>query len=246
MISRSTFAITILALIAPLQPASAQTEPARPVVLANETIVRVQGEGAATGQPARMQISIGVETTAATAAEALDANNRKLAPVVATLKEQGIAASDIQTTELDVSPQYADRRNSNENRIIGFTATNRVRVTSGDLENAGTLVSLLFDAGANSISGPDFMVAEDQVGPLTRAAETDALMDAREQAENVAAALGMQVSRVLLVSDSEVDFSNGSGLIVVTGSRLVSTTPIEPGEISVTANYNVEFALTPR
>lgn len=226
-------------------PLLAQTQPARPVVQADETILRVAGEGAVKAAPSVMEVTIGVVTTGATAAEALEANNRKLAPVLAMLRERGIPASDIRTSDLEVEARYVDPRGAEEDRIIGFRASNFVTVTSRDLDGAGELVSALFDAGANTIDGPVFTVAEDEREALTRVAEADALREARAQAENTAEALGLRVSRVLLVSDSTVRFTAGSRTIIVTGSR-ISRTPIEPGEVEVTAQYNVEFALGPQ
>ncbi len=221
-------------------PVAAQTEPARPVILPSETILRVQGEGSVAAKPTRMIVTIGVETAGATALEALDANNRKLAPVIEALRKRGIPASDIQSSSLDVSPIYSD---DDELRITGFQASNSLSVTSRDLAKAGELISLLFDAGANTIDGPQFLIGEDQKEPLARRAEAEALREARAQAETTASALGMKVSRILLVSDSQVNFRSGSGYITVTANRLSQATPIEPGEITVSAKYDLEFAL---
>ena len=224
--------------------AHAQTEPARPVVLANETILRVKGEGSVTIKPQMLTMSVGVVTTAPTAAEALDANSRKLAPVIARLRDAGISPSDIQTSDLDVAAQFADSRGRDDDRIIGFRASNRVTVKSRDLDDAGRLITTLFDAGANSIDGPYFSAAPENEDALAREAEAAALREGHAQAEATAQALGMRVSRLLLISDSAVEFRDRSGVIVVTGSRKLAT-PIEPGEIAVTAIYNMEYALIP-
>ena len=225
-------------------PLAAQTEMARPVVAANETILRVQGVGRIAAAPEVMTITVGVVTTGESAAAALDANNRKLAPVIAVLREAGIPPEQIQTSGLSVDPQFADTRNATVDRILGFRASSAVTVESRDLASAGDLISALFDAGANSISGPEFAVAEENIERLTRSAEAEALREARAQADATASALGMRVARVLLVSDSQVQMSKGNGAIVVTGSR-IARTPIEPGEITVEARYNSEFALEP-
>ena len=226
-------------------PAAAQTERARPVVLENETILRVEGEGLVKAAPSRMIIGIGVETVAPTAAEALDTNNRKLTPVIEALKAQGIPPSNIQSTNLEVSAEYSESRDRNEERITGFRASSEINVSTDDLKNAGALISLLFDAGANTIDGPNFLVAEEKEEDLKRLAEADALREARAQADAAADALGMRVNRTLLVSDGNVTFRGGSGYIVVTGSR-IARTPIEPGDVIVRAEYNVEFTLVPR
>lgn len=226
-------------------PVTAQSDMARPLVLPDETILRVMGEGEVQASPAQMTIEVGVESVGTTAAEALDANNRQLEPVIAALRQRGIAASQFQTSDLAVEPQYYQDRGRQAERITGFIATNTLSVTTDNLDQAGALVSGLFDAGANRIDGPRFSVAPKDAGLLTRAAQAQALENAREEAENVAAALGLVVSRILLVSDSSVVFRGGTRSIVVTGSR-VARTPIEPGEVTISARYNVEFALAPR
>ena len=225
-------------------PLAAQTEMARPLVAANETILRVQGVGRIAAAPEVMTVTVGVLTTGESAAAALDANNRKLAPVIAVLRDAGIPPEQIQTSGLSVDPQFADARNATVDRILGFRASSAVTVESRDLASAGDLVSALFDAGANSISGPEFAVADENIERLTRRAEAEALREARAQADATASALGMRVARVLLVSDSQVQMSEGNGAIVVTGSR-IARTPIEPGEITVEARHNLEFALEP-
>lgn len=226
-------------------PALSQIASPQPVVLAKETLVLVTGEGTVSADPARMEISIGVATTSSTAAEALDANNAKMAPVIEALRREGIDPSDIRTSGLSVDAQYADRRASQEDRIIGFRAENTIQVSTSNLDRAGDLVSLLFDAGANTISGPEFFVAEEDEERLARLAEIAALQEARAQAETVAETLGLKVSRALVVSDRRVHFSESSvSRVTITGSRIMPT-PLEPGKIDVDASYSVVYALIP-
>ena len=224
-------------------PVSAQAEMARPVVLPGETILRVEGIGEISTPPEVMRMSVGVVTTADTAAAALDENSRKIAPVIEILRDAGIMPSDIQTSGLNVEAQFADTSDVDFDRIIGFRAENRIKFTSRDIGQAGELISLLFDAGANEIDGPYFAVAESNIETLSRQAEANALREARAQADATAATLGMKVSRILLISGSNVNFAgDSSGFIVVT-ARKRTATPIEPGEITVNATYDVEFAL---
>ncbi|WP_394268946.1 SIMPL domain-containing protein [Qipengyuania sp.] len=239
---RSLFAALGLALLA--TPAAAQTEPARPAVGLGETILRVRGEGEAKAVPDRASLTVGVVTTASSPAAALEANNRQLAPVIEVLRRQGIAAEAMQTAGFTVDPQFEHSDRGGDDRITGFRVSNSVTFTTDDLAEVGNLVSSLFEAGANNVSGPDFDVAPAARERLVREAEDAALKEAVRQAEAVAASLGKRVSRILLVSDSQVDFGSlGGSSIIVTGSRLAKT-PIEPGEMTVRAVYGVEFALS--
>ena len=232
-----------LALLA--TPVFAQSGSPTPAVLANETILRVSGEGAVEIAPEIAKISIGVTTTGATAMEALSKNNKDSSRLVQAIRAVGIAAREVQTRDLSVEPEYAE--DEEVDRIIGWRATNSLTVTTAELENLGDLMGVLFEAGGNTADTPDFDLTEGSKLRATRDAERKALDEARDQAEATATALGMRISRTLLVSDSNVNFSGGGRYIVVTGSRISrSTVPIEPGLIEVQAKYSVEYALVPR
>jgi len=57
-----------------------------PVVLPNETILRVSGEGSVRTKPEIAKVSVDVSTTGPTALEALSENNRKTAALVDALR----------------------------------------------------------------------------------------------------------------------------------------------------------------
>lgn len=233
------------ALFASPVPLLAGVESASPIVRDGETILLVEAEGVAKAKPEEMTIHVGVVSTGPTAAAALEANNRKMQRVIEAIRAEGIGDSDLKTSELTVEPQFADdRRDARDVDIIGFEASNKITLTTRRLDRAGLFISSLFEAGANDIDGPMFQLEEDTERRVSREAELAALREARSQAETTAEALGMRVWRVLRISDREIDFTDRSGYIVVTGSRMTPT-PIEPGELTVTATYYVEFALVP-
>ena len=218
-----------------------------PAVQLGETLLLVEAEGRETVTPDRMRMTIGVVTTGGTAAEALDANNRRMSAVIAALESFAVDKAGIQTTDFSVEPQFSDDRGASESRaILGYKAQNTVSVETRELDKAGAMIASAFEAGANSVDGPFFDVGDVEAEATIRRVERLALANARGQAVNMAGALGLRVSRILRVSDRDIDFprsySKGGGLIVVTGSRIAAT-PIVPGEIPVTVEVFVEFAL---
>ncbi|WP_171033016.1 SIMPL domain-containing protein [Qipengyuania marisflavi] len=222
--------------------AAAQTDPAQPVVLPSETIIRVKGEGMVQYRPEVVTLDIGVATSGLSAEQALVENNEKSSELVAAIRKAGFAANDIKTTRLNVEPDYDE--DDDDNRIIGWRAVNNLTLRTQRLGEVGAVITALFAAGGNTLDGPTFSLTEETTLRATREAEAKALIEAREQADATAAALGMRVARVLLVSDSGVRFDGGGGYIVVTGSRIKQpAVPIEPGDIEVSASYSVEFAL---
>ncbi len=224
--------------------AYAQTERAQPVVLPNETIVRVNGEATVRYRPEVMEVSIGVVTTGSTAADALAQNNTQSSQLIEAIYEAGIKPDDVKTTDLSVEPQYAE--NGDIDRIIGWRTRNEFSIKTERILEAGTILNRLIEIGGNTLGGPVFDLTALTRLRATREAEAAALTEARDQADATAKVMGMRVKRVLLVSDSRVAFDRSGGYIVVTGSRVNRTSiPIEPGDVAVEATYSVEYALVP-
>ena len=67
----------------------------------------VGGTGKVSAAPDVADVSMGVVTEAATAREALSANNEAMAKLRETLTGLGIAAKDVQTTGINLSPRYS-------------------------------------------------------------------------------------------------------------------------------------------
>jgi hypothetical protein len=73
-------------------------------VAAQQSIV-VTGHGSVSVVPDRAQVSFGVSTSAKTASAALRANAAEMTKVIAALEGQGIAAGDIRTELVSLSPR---------------------------------------------------------------------------------------------------------------------------------------------
>lgn len=217
-----------------------------PISLApGEVLMKVQAEGTDKRRPDVMTITAGAVTTAPTAREALDRNNALAAKLIESLRAHGIAAGDVRTSELSVDPTVDTdeaERQHRDPRIIGYVAKNNLEVQLRDLSRAAEAIDALFTAGANSIQGPRFSLADPK--PAQKAARQSAVAAAREQAETYAAALGMRVVRVLRVSEHGGFDNDREESIVVTGTR-IRRTNIEPGDLSTRITVWIDYALLP-
>ena len=68
--------------------------------------IRISGRGEASAAPDLAILTIGVEATEATAAEARNQAAGGLSRVVAVLKDRGVADTDMQTSSFNISPRY--------------------------------------------------------------------------------------------------------------------------------------------
>ena len=72
--------------------------------------ITVTGTGTVTGTPNQLLLSIGVQVNAASVGSALQEADQVVTRVTGTLRSRGVAASDIQTSDLSIQPNYRDNR----------------------------------------------------------------------------------------------------------------------------------------
>ena len=201
--------------------------------------VTASGMGTTQAAPDMAEMSFGVTTLSADAESALDDASKVAEQIASALKEQGIAAEDIQTRDVSVYPQSADQ--DGKQVITGYQASLSVQVKVRDIAKLGEIISAANAAGANSIGGPTFTI--DDPTPFREKAIDEAVADARKSAEAMAAAAGKSVGEVLSMSSSDVGAVPG---LMYGASDLAGEArdvPIEPGQLDITANVVVVFEL---
>lgn len=225
-------------------PAAAQTLPTLSSVLADGAILDVTAEGKTTRIPDLATIRAGVVTQDASAAGALSANAQKMAAVLDALKRAGVAQKDIATATVQLQPQY--RYGDNVPPVItGYQAVNSVAIKFRDVAKSGAILDALVKQGANQIDGPNLSL--DQPDAALDEARTDAVRRARARAELYARAAGMQVVRIVSISE------NGENpgappprpmmYARVAAAPVAADTSIVPGETDVTVDLAVRFLL---
>jgi hypothetical protein len=220
--------IALFVAIAPLAPFSA---------FALEKLVTVTGEATVAVAPDAAMIRIGVSSQDKTAREASDANARQMTAVLAAIKSNNIADRDIQTSRLSLQPQY-DPNKSGTARLTGFQATNQVTVRIRDIGNLAAVLDSAISAGANEMSGIEFIVSEQS--KLLDRARDDAIADARRKAELYAKAAGSRLGHVVGISEE------GSAAAPRPMQALrAGAVPISPGEQTLRAAVTVSYELTP-
>ena len=135
-----------------------------------------------------------------TATAALAQNATQMASVRAALKRAGIADRDIQTSSINLNPDYRQDPQGNNPQIVGYRATNQVTVRFRDIAATGKILDALVAQGANQINGP--MLTIDKPEAALDEARTKALAIARARAELYARALGKRVGRILSISEA--------------------------------------------
>ena len=192
-----TILMTALALGAASVPAAAMAQPVAAVL--SGTRLDVSASGEVTRVPDLAIISAGVQTLQPTASGAIEQNATRMERVRAALKRAGIADRDIQTSSINLNPEY--RYVENQPPVLtGYRASNNVNVKFRDLKRTGTILDALVAEGANQISGPNLTI--DKPEAAYDEARVKAIAAGQQRAELYARALGKRVVRILSVSES--------------------------------------------
>ena len=202
--------------------------------------VTVAGTGTVSAAPDMAEITTGVVTQAPTAAQALAANSQAMERLLQALGTLGVAARDIQTTSVNVSPLRRQGRDAPSPEITGYEVTNQVRVKVRDLPRLGRILDQQVGQGANLVYGIQF--GQQEPAPLRDEARKRAMADARRKAELYAAAAALKVGRVVAVQEAGAAAPRPEMAPRMTMSAAVS---VAPGEQEIQASVTVTFTLEP-
>lgn len=212
--------------------------------------IAVTGTGKLSAAPDIAEIQVGVHSQASTAAAALAENNESMNALYATLKESGVATKDIQTTQVQVSPQYSQpppRPVNNAEfvpRIVGYRVDNTVQITARQISKLGGLLDGLVKAGANQIHGISFRI--DAPEKLMGEVRKRAMADAKSKAELLAGEAGVVVGAPLKISEEggpRPPTPRFAGRMEMMAAA--APMPIAAGEQDVTVTVHVVYELKP-
>jgi len=196
--------------------------------------IRVTGEASVSTKPDQALIDIGVTTQSATAQAAASENATKLDAVLSELRKALGANAEIKTVNYSVTPSYRYPREGGQPTITGYTASNIVRVKTGDLAQVGKIIDLATQTGANTIHALRFTL-KDELNVRNQALR-EASSKAMSQAVAIASALNLKIVRVLHV-ESGGEVGPRPMYYAAAEARVAGAapTPVEPGTLDVSA-----------
>lgn len=162
-----------------------------------ETFITVTGIGRVAIVPDVAEVRVGATVTAETAAAARDATAGIMAAVSAAVRRLGVQDADLQTASLMVTPRTD--YSGGTPRVTGYEATNAVAVLIRDLERLGRVVDDAVAAGATSIEGPAFRLAD--ASDASSTARRIAVEDAAWRAATLAAAAGLRIRGIASINE---------------------------------------------
>jgi uncharacterized protein len=235
----------VASLLAPIGARGAEAIETRPIDANQDRWVEVSGEASVDVRPDFATVTLGVTTTGKDAREAVAANAKAVNALISALKGEGVAAADIQTSSLSITPQFSNSRSASQSdqSIVGYAVSDMVTVTERDISRLGALIDKAVGAGANAMYGVAY--GENDPSKLLDKARPFAVADAKRKAEIYAGAGGAKIGRLMDLSDltgaQPLPFARRA---MTAMSAAAAPTPIEAGADRLTVSVMARFELT--
>ncbi|MGB6453124.1 MAG: SIMPL domain-containing protein, partial [Streptosporangiaceae bacterium] len=198
--------------------------------------ITVTGVGTVTGTPNQLVLSMGVQANAGSVSSALSQANQAVRKVTAALRRRGVATADIQTSGLQISPNYQ----GNSQVPVSYGVSESLTATLNQLGSAGSEIEAAVHAGGNAVTIDDVSLNLTDTGSLLAAARTSAVHDARAKAAQFARALGEPLGPVISVTPD--DASAPVIFAPSAASNKSASVPISPGSQQVSVSITVVYA----
>ncbi|HZK18522.1 MAG TPA: SIMPL domain-containing protein [Clostridia bacterium] len=197
------------------------------------TNIAVMGSGDVMVDPDRARLTIGSVAQGKTAKSVQESVAKTQNEVIKLLGEQGIPKEKIQTSQYSIYPEY-----DNNSKITGYRANYDLEVIVDDLDKIGPIIDASVGVGSNRLNGVRFERTDKS--EAYNEALANAVNDAMQKAEAIAAALGKNVVRVVQVEEQgasvEPMFRQN---IAFDSVKSMAETSIEPGQLQVMGRINV-------
>jgi uncharacterized protein YggE len=181
-------------------------------------------------------VQLGVQTQSSRADRALDDAAGKANALIAALKAAGVAARDIQTTDVNVSASY-----DSAGHVTGFTAGNMVTAKTHALNNAGVVIDAAARAAGDAIriSSVSFSIENDS--ELVARARIAAVHEAAAHASQLTGAAGVHLGRIESIDETGLTTPAPQYFDAPAGQSLHGPTPIEPGTQQLSVDVRIVY-----
>jgi uncharacterized protein YggE len=200
-------------------------------------LITTTGNGLILADPDEATVRLGVTKQARTAAEAQAQANEVIQPLLSRIDALGIDRKNVQTSRLMLNPVYSSQPGAQT--IVGYRATSTLSIRLTDFTLIGKVIDASIAVGGNTLEGVSFGLRDDM------SARLEALKQAAQEAkaEALAAALGVRLGVLFEVVEGGASWAPMAMDFAKTEAMVQAETPVEPGQITVTASVTVRYVI---
>jgi uncharacterized protein YggE len=194
-----------------------------------------RGLGTVTKPPDTVTVVIGVQTRDPSARGALDANTAKATALINVLKSKGVAAADLQTSQLSINPTS----DPTTGRITGYEVTNQITARLHDIRAAGGLIDAAGESAGDAVRIQQLRFSIGDDSALRAQARAAAVRQAQVHAKQMADAAGVTLGRIYSITEMPLNPPSPIGR----DSAPAVAVPLEPGAQELTVMVEVVYAI---
>jgi len=212
-----------------------------------QNAISVSGTGDAYGSPDIAYVQLGLDVVAGDVGEAITQANTTMDKVREAVKGQKVDEKDMQTVNFNVYPEDVyDQQTGQPTGQRRYHVSNMLNVKVRDINAVGPIIDAALAAGATNVNGLSFGVED--TSKLEAEARAAAIADAKSRAQQLADGLGVKVGTPIIVSEGyspapPIAYPFYADKAAADGVGGGAAAPINPGQLQVTVQVNVSFAL---
>jgi uncharacterized protein YggE len=209
-----------------------------PAPSAKEPELTTSGRGETRLAPDYAYVTIGVTNPAQNAVDAASENARRFESILGALHSFGLTDRQLLTSRYNLTQSFEYPKNG-QPKPSGFVARSSIRAEVHRLEDLGKIIDASIASGATEVSGVQFLASN--TDDARRTAMTDAVKQARADADAMARAAGGSLGRLIALNSGGIsqpvyyarDYGQLQSAVVLTAGA--PQTNMVPGDLIVTA-----------
>ena len=204
----------------------------------------VTGQGKVNVVPDIAILRLGIEAEETSVAEAQTQAAEAMDKVMAALTAKGVAKKDIQTQYFSIRRVTKWDRVKEEEVVVGYQVTNMVTAKIRDIDEAGTIIDAVAEAGGDLTRIDSIGFSVDDPSEYYEEAREKAMADAKAKAKQLAALAGVTLGKPTYISEGIHIPPIPRGVVVVEETLApVPETAISPGEMEISLSLQVAYAI---
>ena len=210
------------------------------------TGIAVSGTGTTSVKPDIALVSLGIEVTANTVADARAQAATAMENLTKAVKGAGVADPDIQTQFFNIYPQYGAPSPTSKPitpEIVGYTVNNQVQLKVRNLDSVSVVLDAAIAAGGNGIRVNGLQFTVEKPDQFLAKSREEAVQNAKARAEVLANAAGVKLGAARSITESGgafPEFDKARSAQAEPGG-MGWPTPVSPGQETLAVNVSGVF-----
>jgi uncharacterized protein YggE len=205
-------------------------------------VLTAAGNYEITVDPDEAEVWAGVSVVDVSADLAQNEVNEVMNDMINALKKAGISESDMSTERLSL---HEERRwEEGKSTVVGWRATQILKIKTDELDKVGTIVDIAVENGANQIQNINFGLSVEKENEYKNQALAEATKSAKKKAETMASSLGVKLKGIKSISESGYyarPYTYMMEAKVDMDEVVAEAAQVMPGDVTVSANVNVVY-----